>query len=96
MEDFVVILLIIGLIMLIAGLLMVALTVRFVKREEHPILSIFFAILSCPCIYIPIHFTIGFVIARCVLVISLVYSTIIVIVSVKNIKKTRISKSTFF
>ena len=89
MEDFISLLLFVGLIMLISGIAMAVLTMRFIKRKEHPILSILFAILSCPCICIPIHFTIGFMFARCVLVISLIFSTIMVILSVRNITKKR-------
>ena len=89
MEGFVLQLLIIGLIMLSAGIAMAILTMRFIKREEHPHLSILFAILSCPCIYFPIKFTIGFIFARCVLVISLIYSIIMVILSVRNILKKK-------
>lgn len=89
MESFVLQLLIIGLIMLSIGIVMAVLAMRFIKREEHSILAILFAILSCPCIYIPINFTIGFIFARLVLIISMTYSMIMVILSVRNITKKK-------
>ena len=89
MEIFILQLLIIFLIMFIAGIAMAVLAMIFIKREEHPILSIIFVILLCPCIYIPIKFTIGLIFARCVLIILLIYSTIMVIMSVRNIMKKK-------
>ncbi len=89
MRSFVLQLLIIGLIMLSIGIVMAVLAMRFIKREEHSILAILFSILSCPCIYIPINFTIGFIFARLVLMISLTYSIIMVILSVRNITKKK-------
>ena len=40
LENFVFVLLIIGLVMLLLGVAMVIVTVRFVVRKEHPLISI--------------------------------------------------------
>ena len=86
MEDFVFLLLIIGLVMFILGIAMVIVTVRFVVRKEHPLLSILFAVLQCPCIYIPLKFTIGFVVARIALIATFLYGIVVLVLSLKNIK----------
>ena len=86
MEDFVFLLLIIGLVMFILGIAMAIVTVRFVVRKEHPLLSILFAVLQCPCIYIPLKFTIGFVVARIALIATFLYGIVVLVLSLKNIK----------
>lgn len=86
MEDFVFLLLIIGLVMFISGVAMVTVTVRFVVRKEHPLLSILFAILQCPCIYIPLKFTMGFVVTRTALIATFIYGIVVLVLSLKNIK----------
>ena len=86
MEDFVFLLLIICLVMFILGIAMVIVTVRFVVRKEHPLLSILFAVLQCPCIYIPLKFTIGFVVARIALIATFLYGIVVLVLSLKNIK----------
>ena len=73
MGDFVFLLLIIGLVMFISGVAMVIVTVRFVVRKEHPLLSILFAIIQCPCIYIPLKYTVGFIVARKVLLVTILF-----------------------
>ena len=92
MENFILQLLILFSIMVIAGIAMAVLAIVFIKRKTYPILSVLFAILLCPCIYIPIKFTVGLIFARCVLVILLAYSAIVVILSVRNIVKRNNSK----
>lgn len=79
-------LLIIGLAMFILGVAIVIMTVRFVVRKEHPLLSILFAILQCPCIYIPLKYTIGFWVARTVLLATFLFGIVVLVLSLKNIK----------
>lgn len=86
MEDFIFLLLIICLVMFILGIAMVIMTVRFVVRKEHPLLSILFAVLQCPLIYIPLNFTIGFAVARTALIVTFLYSIVVMVLSLKNIK----------
>lgn len=86
MEDFVFLVLIIGLVMFILGLAMIIVTVRFIVRKEHPLLSILFAVLQCPCIYIPLKFTIGFVVARITLIVTVLYGIVMIGLALKNIK----------
>lgn len=86
MGDFVFLLLIIGLVMFISGVAMIVVTVRFVVRKEHPLLSILFAIIQCPCIYIPLKFTIGFIVARIALLATFLFGTVVSVLSLKNIK----------
>lgn len=85
MVNFIFVLLVIGLIMFIVGIVLAILTVMFVKRKEHPILSILFAVILCPCIYIPIKLIIGTMISRILLIITLIFSITMVIFSVKII-----------
>ena len=84
MEDFVFIILISGLVLFILGIVMVIMTGRFIMRKEHSVLSIVFAVLQVPCIYIPIKITVGFVVARIVLGIMIVYSIVVLVLSFKN------------
>lgn len=86
MENFILILLIIDLVMFMLGIAMVIVTGRFVVRKEHPFLSIIFAVLQCPCIYIPLKFTIGFFVARIALVVTVIYAAVMIILSLKNMK----------
>ena len=86
MERSVFLLIIIGLVMFILGVAMVVVTVRFVVRKEHPLLSILFAILQCPCIYIPLKFTIGFMVARIALYFTFLFGIVVLVLSLKYIK----------
>lgn len=86
MKDIVLILLIIGLVMLVLGIAMIIATVRFVLRKEHPLLAIVFAIFQCPCIYIPINFTIGYVVARITLIATSIYGIVMIILTLRNLK----------
>lgn len=82
--DFINLILVILLILFIAGVVMAIAGARFAMRGEHPILSILFALLESPCIYVPAKFTIGFFVAKVVLVVSLIYSVTIVVLSIRN------------
>ena len=84
MENFVFILLMSGLVLFILGIVMVILTGRFIMKREHPVLSIVLAVLQVPCIYIPIKFTVGFVVARIVLAVMILYGIAVVVLSFKN------------
>ena len=86
MEDFILILLIVALLMFIMGIAMIVFTIRFVKRKEHPLLSILFSVLQCPCIYVPLNLTIGFAVAKIALVITFLYGVVVLMLSLKNIK----------
>ncbi len=86
MGDVVSIILIIALIMFTAGIVMSILTIRFVKRKEHTILSILFSVLICPCIYLPVNLTVGFAIARILAGVTIIFALVMIILSIKNIK----------
>ena len=86
MEAFILILLIVALLMFIMGIAMVVLTIRFVKRKEHPLLSVLFSVLQCPCIYVPLNLTVGFAVAKIALVITFLYGVVVLMLSLKNIK----------
>ncbi len=88
MGEVVLIILIIALIMFTAGIVMSILTIRFVKRKEHTILSILFSVLICPCMYIPISLTVGFAIARVLTGITIIFAVVMIILSVKNARKS--------
>ncbi len=87
MGDAVLIIIIIALIMFIAGIVMSIFTIRFVKRKEHTILSILFSVLICPCIYIPEYLRIGFAIARIMAGVTIIFALVMIILSVKNVRK---------
>lgn len=86
MGKYVFALLIIGIIMLIAGII-TAVRATISAKKGKAIAAILFTIFSCPCIYIPVKFTIGLKFARSVKVILLIYCIIMLIWSVKNIMK---------
>ena len=86
MGDMVLILLIIGLIMLVLGIVMIITTVRFVLRKEHLLLAIVFAIFQCPCIYIPINFTIGYMVAKITLIATSIFGVVMIMLSLKNLR----------
>ncbi len=87
MGDVVSIILIIALIMFTAGIVMSILTIRFVKRKEHTILSILFSVLICPCIYVPVNLTLGFAIARILAGVTIILALVMIVISVKNVRK---------
>ncbi len=87
MGNVVLIILIIALILFTAGIVMSILTIRFVRRKEHTILSILFSVLICPCIYIPVNLTVGFAIARILAGVTIIFALVMIILSIKNVKK---------
>lgn len=86
MEKYIFVLFLLGMIMLIAGIIMSVLATISVQKGKAMI-AILFTIFSCPCIYIPLKFTIGLQFAKSVKTILLVYCIIIIVWSVKNIMK---------
>lgn len=73
-------------LLLVVGIVMAVLSTWFVLRKRHCILSIIFAVLFVPCIYIPVSRFIGITIAKMVLAVVLVYGIILIISSIKNMR----------
>lgn len=87
MKGVISIILFTALILFILGIVMILMTMKFVKRKEHTLLSIIFSILQCPCIYIPINITIGLKISKIILLLSITYGIVMIILSIKNMKQ---------
>lgn len=60
-------------IMFLIGIAMAILALYFNIKMKHPIFSIIFSIILIPLICIPIQFTGGILISRCMLIIALIY-----------------------
>lgn len=74
-------------IMFLIGIAMAILALYFnIKMKQHPIFSIIFSIILIPLICIPIQFTGGILISRCMLIIALIYSVAMIVMAVKNIR----------
>ena len=73
-------------IMFLIGIAMAILALYFNIKMKHPIFSIIFSIILIPLICIPIQFTGGILISRCMLIIALIYSVAMIVMAVKNIR----------
>lgn len=69
-------------IMFLIGIAMAILALYFNNKMKHPI----FSIILIPLICIPIQFTGGILISRCMLIIALIYSVAMIVMAVKNIR----------
>lgn len=69
-------------IMFLIGIAMAILALYFNIKMKHPI----FSIILIPLICIPIQFTGGILISRCMLIIALIYSVAMIVMAVKNIR----------
>ena len=69
-------------IMFLIGIAMAILALYFNIKMMHPI----FSIILIPLICIPIQFTGGILISRCMLIIALIYSVAMIVMAVKNIR----------
>lgn len=69
-------------IMFLIGIAMAILALYFNIKMKHPIFSIILISLIC----IPIQFTGGILISRCMLIIALIYSVAMIVMAVKNIR----------
>ena len=67
-------------IMFLIGIAMAILALYFNIKMKHPI----FSLISLICI--PIQFTGGILISRCMLIIALIYSVAMIVMAVKNIR----------
>jgi len=72
-------------IMFLIGIAMAILALYFNIKMKHPIFSIIFSIILIPLICIPIQFTGGILISRC-MIIALIYSVAMIVMAVKNIR----------
>ena len=73
-------------IMFLIGIAMAILALYFNIKMKHPIFSFIFSIILIPLICIPIQFTGGILISRCMLIIALIYSVAMIVMAVKNIR----------
>ena len=73
-------------IMFLIGIAMAILALYFNIKRKNPIVSIIFSIILIPLICIPIQFTGGILISRCMLIIALIYSVAMIVMAVKNIR----------
>ena len=73
-------------IMFLIGIAMAILALYFNIKRKNPIVSIIFSIILIPLICIPIQFTVGILISRCMLIIALIYSVAMIVMAVKNIR----------
>lgn len=86
MENTIAFLLIVFGIMFLIGIAMAILALYFNIKRKHPIVTIIFSIILIPLICIPIQFTAGILISRCMLIIALIYSVAMIVMAIKNIK----------
>ena len=86
MVNTIVFLLIVIGIMFLIGIAMAILALYFNIKMKNPIVSTIFSIILIPLICIPIQFTVGFLISRCMLIIALIYSVAMIVMAVKNIR----------
>lgn len=70
-------------IMFLIGIAMAILALYFNIKMKHPIFSNIFSIILIPLICIPIQFTGGILISRCMLIIALIYSVAMIVMAVK-------------
>ena len=87
MEDVILIILIKLALLFCAGIACGILSIIFLMKKKHPIISI---ILSFICWFgtcIPIDFTIGFFIGRVSMILMGIYCICVVVCSVKNYKR---------
>ena len=73
-------------IMFLIGIAMAILALYFNIKRKHPIVTIIFSIILIPLICIPIQFTGGILISRCMLIIALIYSVAMIVTTIKNYK----------
>lgn len=69
-------------IMFLIGIAMAILALYFNIKRKYPIVSI----ILIPLICIPLWFTAGILISRCMLIIALIYSVAMIVTTVKNYK----------
>lgn len=86
MENTIAFLLIVFGIMFLIGIAMAILALYFNIKRKHSIVSIVFSIILIPMICIPIQFTGGILISRCMLIITVIYSVAMIVMAIKNIK----------
>ena len=86
MVNTIVFLLIVIGIMFLIGIVMAILALYFNIKRKYPIVTIIFSIVLIPLICIPIQFTAGIWVSRCMLIIALIYSVAMIVMAVKNIR----------
>ncbi len=87
MEEAVTILLVILGVLFITGIASAVLAFIFVKKKVHPIISIILSFICWLGIVIPIKYTIGFFFSGISMLLVGIYSVIIIVKSVKVMKK---------